>query len=96
MTAEKQLQKKFNSFDRLIKHYSDLAKTVSGNSKAIVALCYIYDAPPFRARPLDNDNKIIHDAVRKATAKGVETWQINMKINKKEVNLLKYFRLVVL
>ncbi|MBU0591210.1 DNA/RNA nuclease SfsA [Candidatus Micrarchaeota archaeon] len=85
--------KKFNSFDRLIKHYSDLAKTVSENSRAMVALCYVYDAPPFQPPPLDEKNIVVQEAVRKATKLGVETWQINMKINKKGVKLLKCFRL---
>ncbi|VVC03822.1 Sugar fermentation stimulation protein A [Candidatus Bilamarchaeum dharawalense] len=83
---------KFNSFDRLIKHYRDLAKS-AGKNKAIVLLCYLYDAKPFSPPKTDGTNFRIKNAVRKATGKGVENWQVNLKIDKKGVKLLRYFRL---
>ena len=85
---------RFNSFERLIKHYADLAKNLRGK-KAIVSLCYLYDAEPFRAPPADKYNAKIREAVKAATKKGVENWQINMKISKKGVRLVRYFRLAM-
>jgi sugar fermentation stimulation protein A len=83
----------FNSFDRIVKHFNDLSKSIGKGSKAKVILCYLYDAKPFVPPATDAKNKIIKNAATRAARAGVETWQINLKVDKKGVSLLKYFRL---
>ena len=83
---------KFNSFDRLIKHFDDLGK-ITGKKKAIILLCFIYDARPFSPPKIDPSNRIIQDAAKKAVENGVENWQLNLRIDKKSVEILKYFKL---
>ncbi|MDD3421028.1 MAG: DNA/RNA nuclease SfsA [Methanocellales archaeon] len=84
---------KFNSFDRMIKHFKELSDSINKNSRAILLLCYMYDAEPFRPPPLTKDNIKIHEVAKKSVIKGVENWQVNLKIDKEEVKLIKYFRL---
>ena len=84
---------KFNSFDRMIKHFTDLSYSITKDSRAILLLCYMYDAKPFRPPPLTKDNIKIHEAAKKSEIKGVENWQVNLKIDKEGVELIKYFRL---
>jgi sugar fermentation stimulation protein A len=84
---------RFNSFDRLIKHFSELSSSLNRGGRAIVALCYLYDAPAFERPSRDRFNSRIIDAVESASAKGVESWQINMAIDEWGVSLLRYFQL---
>jgi len=80
---------RFDSFDRLIKHFRDL----SSKNEGILLLCYMYDAKPFRPPSPDKSNKSIIRAARTATKKGVKHWQINLRIDKKGVYLIRYFKL---
>lgn len=78
---------------RLIKHFSDLTKSLKKGSKAIVLLCFIYNAQRFNPpNPRGKENKIIN-AARKARNAGLENWQINLKIDKNGVELKNYFKL---
>jgi len=83
----------FHSFDRLIRHFTDLARIVRKGSRAIVMLCYLYDAKPFQPPPPDKSSGKIQRAVRAATTKGVENWQINLRIDGHGIDLIRYFRL---
>lgn len=90
----KRPQSKFDSFDRLIKHFNELGKEVQKNkSRAIILTCYQYDAKPFERPKEDNSNLKILKAAKKSTQRGVESWQANFKINKNEIELTKYFKL---
>ncbi|MGE0792722.1 MAG: DNA/RNA nuclease SfsA [Candidatus Woesearchaeota archaeon] len=84
---------KFNSFERLGRHFTDISSQISKGQRAIVLLCYLYNAEPFKV-PEKPDAKIIN-LVKKATKKGLENWQINFKIDKKGVSLIDYFRLKI-
>ena len=84
---------KFNSFDRLIKHFNDLSKNLKNKSKAIIALCYMYDAKPFETPATDKTNFRVKKSVEQAIKSGVEQWQINLKIDKNGVSPINYFRL---
>ncbi len=83
---------KFNSFDRLIKHFNDLSTDIK-NHRAIVLLAFIYDAPAFTPPKSDNTNNVVRTAAKQAAKKGIENWQINLKINKTGIELQKYFKL---
>jgi sugar fermentation stimulation protein A len=84
---------RFDSFDRLIKHFAELSSSLSVGGRAVMALCYLYDAPPFVRPARDEFNGRIIDAAEAASARGVESWQINLRIDESGVSLTRYFRL---
>ncbi len=85
--------KPFVGFDRMIKHFRDISKSIREGSRAIVLLCNIYNAVPFVVpKPRGSESRIAN-AARKARIRGLENWQINLKIDKKGVNLLDCFKL---
>ena len=86
-------ENRFNSLERLIKHYGDLAKHAkSENGKAIVLISNMYHAKPFTP-PKNSGKTKIAKTVRRAIRDGVENWQVNLKINKKGVYFVDYFKL---
>ena len=87
----KKRKSKFVSFDRIIKHFKDISKTIN-NSRAVFLLCYLYNANPFEV-PKENPSKRIINAAKNSAAKGLEQWQINLGINKKGIRLINYFKL---
>lgn len=82
---------KFNSFDRIIKHFNDISKSITKNSRAVFLLCFVYNAEKFKP-PLKSEPRIIN-AAKKAESRGLETWQINLKIDKTAIELIDYFKL---
>ena len=83
---------KFNSFDRIIKHFKDISNSISKDSRAIFLLCFVFNAPIF-SPPTNNPQEKIIKAAKKARAKGLENWQINLKIDKQGIELVDYFKL---
>jgi sugar fermentation stimulation protein A len=90
---EERAYPKFNSFDRLIKHFSELSNSIEKNKRAILLMCYMYNAAAFHPPKTDSSNMRIKTAAKKAVEKGVENWQVNLKIDKNGVSLIKYFKL---
>jgi len=86
--GEDKRKTKFTSFNRIIKHFTDVSKNKGRN---IFLLCYAYDAQPFKIPK--NPEKEIINAAKHASDSGVENWQINLKIDKEGVELLNYFKL---
>lgn len=85
---------KFDSFDRLIKHLKELSAEVQKRkSRAIILICYQYDAKPFERPRKSLTNKKILKAADESSKKGVENWQANFRINKKGIELTDYFKL---
>jgi sugar fermentation stimulation protein A len=91
-TTKKVRRSKFDSFDRLIRHMSELRRSLSSGRKAAIVLCFLYDAKPFRPPPRDRTNSRILAAARSAQEAGVERWQVNLKVDRKGVSLIRYFR----
>jgi sugar fermentation stimulation protein A len=86
-------QTPFNSFDRMIKHFRDVSGSIKGGSRAIFLLCNLYNAEPFKVpEPRSSELKIVR-AARKANLKGLENWQINLKIEKDRISLIDCFKL---
>ena len=83
---------KFDSFDRLIRHMGELRRSLKKGKRAKIVLCYLYDARPFDPPKPDRTNRRILAAARAAEDAGVERWQVNLKIDKKGVSLIRYFR----
>lgn len=84
----------FTSFDRIIKHFTDVSNEIKHGSKAIFLLCYIYNAKPFTVPKEEVEPKIV-DVARKSVSKGLEQWQINLKIDEQGVELIDYFKLTL-
>jgi len=84
---------KFTSFQRLIKHFGELSKALRHGSRAIVLLCYLYDAKPFKVPPPDKGTMKIQRAAQMAQKAGVENWQIDLVVDGGGVTLSRYFPL---
>ncbi len=82
---------KFNSFERLGRHFEEISSQIQKGQKAIVLLCYIYDAEEFKVP--EKPNAEIIKLVNKAVLRGLENWQINLKIDKRGISLINYFKL---
>jgi len=89
--GNKKENSKFNSFERLGRHFQEISLQIKKGQRAIVLLCYLYDAKPFEI-PQKTNSEIIK-LVKRATQRGLEHWQINLKINKKGISLIDYFPL---
>jgi len=77
----------------MIKHFGDISNSIGSGSRAIILLCNIYDAKPFQVpKPVSSELKIVR-AARKAAERGLENWQINLKIDKNGVSLRDCFKL---
>ncbi|MFA6530097.1 MAG: DNA/RNA nuclease SfsA [Candidatus Micrarchaeia archaeon] len=85
--------KKFSSFERLIRHFGALVHEKKKGKRAIILLCFPYDAIPFQPPKPDKGSRKIQHAARAASNSGVESWQLNFKVSKSGVSLLDYFRL---
>ena len=85
------------TFQRLIKHFNELGGSLSDNtsvdSKAIVLLVFMYDAPPFVPPELTVANADIMNAANNAANLGVETWQLNLRITPDGVAMRQLFKL---
>ena len=83
---------RFDSFDRLIKHMGELRGVLKAGKRAAIVLCYLYDAKPFKPPAPDGSNSKILAAARASEEAGVERWQVNLKIDRGGVSLIRYFR----
>lgn len=90
--VERVIHGRFDSFDRMIRHMTELRRSLSLERRAVIAMCYLYDAKPFRPPKPDKTNSRILEAARQAEESGVETWQVNMRVDSKGVWVLRYFR----
>jgi sugar fermentation stimulation protein A len=89
-SAEKVARSRFNSFDRLIRHMTELSAALEEGKKAVIAMCFLYDAAPFRPPPRDRYNARILDAARSAAESGVRRWQVNLRVEADGVRLVSY------
>ena len=84
---------KFTSFQRLINHFSELAMSLKKGKRAILLICYLYDAQPFRVPKPEKGTELILRAAKMAAMAGVENWQINLKVDEEGVALARHFPL---
>lgn len=78
-------------FERFVRHVTELRNCVQNNEKAVMIVCFMYDAPQFQIPPMSERNEIIASTVFQAVDSGVRIWQVNLDIDQKGVNLIKYF-----
>ena len=81
------------STDRMVKHISELKNSLKTHQRAIELNVFIYDAPHFRIKPEHHSKDFdkVSIAVQTALKKGLELWQINLKLTTNGVYLNKYF-----
>jgi DNA-binding sugar fermentation-stimulating protein len=77
-------------FDRGLRHFKTLARLALEGHRTIVAMCFMYDAVPFSPTIRDKWNAKIVDVIREATACGVETWQLKLKISPRSLSIISY------
>ena len=84
----------FTSFERTMRHFTEISEHIPEGMRGIVLLCHIFDAPRFKV-PQANGKMAeeMKESVRRATEKGVENWQINFKLDQTGVGLLDCFKL---
>ncbi len=85
-------QSRFDSFERLIRHMEELKASLSHGMRAKIVLCFLYDARPFIPPPPDGSNSRVLAAARAAEEAGVERWQVNLKVDRMGVSLIRYFQ----
>ena len=84
----------FSSFERTMRHFTEISEHIPEGMRGIVLLCHIFDAPRFKVQ--QSNGKMaeeMKEAVRKATEKGVENWQINFQLDRTGVRILDFFKL---
>ncbi|HTY92126.1 MAG TPA: DNA/RNA nuclease SfsA [Methanocella sp.] len=82
---------KFNGLERLVKHFCDISGSIERGSKAVILMCYMFEAVPFCV-PGEPEPAIV-DAARNAALKGMGHWQSNLRIDETGIELLRYFEL---
>lgn len=81
----------FNSTDRFVRHINELAESLKENERAILIACFIYDNPGFK--PAGSKRKeYVREQVESCLERGLETWQVNLRITPTEVSIIKYFK----
>lgn len=81
----------FSSTDRFLKHINDLTKSLQNNEKAILLNTFQYDNPGYQILNPSTNYCQVSKNVTKCIEKGLEIWQINMKIDKEGIELIKYW-----
>jgi sugar fermentation stimulation protein A len=80
-------------FARGIRHFGTLARLAREGNRALVAICFMYNAVDFEPPAREDWNGKIRDAVARAHACGVENWQINFEISPTELRVTRLLRL---
>ena len=80
-------------FERAFRQLRDSTRTISDGARSVLLICHIYDARPFKVPPPGTNNPRILDAIKDATAKGMESWQANLRIDEEGVGLSDYFKI---
>ena len=81
----------FNSFERFVRHIGELADSLGGDNKAILLNCFIYDNPGYEVPAKHKRSDYVRNAVQSSIKRGIEIWQINLKIASRGVALLCCF-----
>jgi sugar fermentation stimulation protein A len=81
------------SFDRMIRHFGDVSRTIAKGRRGILLLCYLYDAKPFQVPRQNSKTVRIQKAARAASSRGLENWQLNLHIDEHGVEFVRCFKL---
>ena len=81
--------------NRLVKHMLELGKSLKKTQRAIMLIAFQYNSDIFGKEKEDlikNCDKI-KEAVEETNKLGVESWQVNLSIDKKGVSFLDHFKI---
>jgi sugar fermentation stimulation protein A len=81
------------SFGRLIRHFHELATITGKGGRAILLLCYLYDAEPSALRPWKSTTKMWRKRPRSQKGQGWRTGRSTSGWGLGVVSLIRYFRL---
>jgi sugar fermentation stimulation protein A len=81
------------SFDRMIKHFGEVSRTIAKGRRGIMLLCYLYDAKPFQVPRPEPRAARIQKAARAADSKGLEHWQLNLRIDENGIEFVRCYKL---
>ena len=82
--------------NRLVKHMLELGESLKKSQRAIMLITFQYKSEIFgkkEKRETVQNYKKIEDAVDKIKKLGVESWQVNLSIDKKGVSFLDHFKI---
>ena len=94
---ERRKKNKLYTGNRLIKHMTELGKSLKSSERAIMLLVFQYKADKFGQKEKENRESIqnykkIETALNDSYKKGLESWQVNLDINKNGVKFLDCFK----
>ena len=84
--------------NRLIKHMTELGKSLKKSQRAIMLIAFQYNSEKFGPKEKNEsikDIKKIQNTVDEINKLGVESWQVNLSIDKKGVSFLDHFKINV-
>ena len=82
--------------NRLIKHMLELGKCLKNSQRAIMLIAFQYNSEKFGKKEKKENVKNfekIQETVDKIYSSGVESWQVNLSIDKKGISFLDHFKL---
>ena len=79
----------FSSTDRFVKHINELASSLKEHERAILVTVYQYEITNPKARIRSTHYEEVKQTVQSAIAKGVESYEISMRLDKTGVELLQ-------
>ncbi|MDA4113382.1 MAG: hypothetical protein OK474_04980, partial [Thaumarchaeota archaeon] len=68
----------------------ELSAALEEGKKAVIIMCFLYDAAPFKPPLRDRYNARILDTARSAAERGVRRWQVNLRVEEDGVRLISY------
>ena len=86
---------KLSPGNRLLKHVKDLQNYLKLKKRAIMVSIYMYDADKLRRETKENSYKFdeVSKAFNDCHKMGLESYQVNLKMNSKEIDVDKVFKL---
>ena len=83
--------KAFSSTDRFIKHINELADSLKLNERALLLNTFQYNNPGYKIINKSTNYETVSKNVKNCIEKGIEIWQVNMRIDPEGVKLIKYW-----
>lgn len=83
--------KAFSSTDRFIKHINELADSLKLNERAILLNTFQYNNPGYKIINKSTNYETVSKNVKNCIEKGIEIWQVNMRIDPEGVKLIKHW-----
>lgn len=83
----------FSSTDRMVKHINELAGSLRESEKAILLVVFQYDNTGFEVIHKSTNYEQVKAQMSTCIEKGIEVWQVNMRIDETGIALTNYFEI---